>query len=477
MNFNKTNLLGLIPVVLTAALMVFTAGCSDDDDDPTGPEFDPNYHYVLDDSINAGDTVTWEAGVAYLCSGFVYVESSAVLNIDPGAVIKFATGSGAEASALIIARGGKIYAEGTANNPIIMTAKADSVGDPTDLPTNANGLWGGLIVLGYAETNTASNENIEGIPDEPRTIYGGTNNADNSGIIRYVSIRHGGSNIGAANEINGLTLGAVGYGTTIEYVEVFANQDDGIEFFGGTVNTKYIAVAMCGDDGFDYDEGFRGNGQYWFVLQASDDGGHAGEHDGGTTPETGQPYAIPVISNATYVGSGATSTNGGELCIKMRDNAGGKYHNSIFYDFYGRGLNIEDLDTESSRDRLDAGDIEFTHNLWYSFSVGNIADSIWAEFEEVINGPDTTEEYRSYTYDYMSDPDNYNEIVDPDFNGIARTPTGGLDPRPGASEATTNLVQMSDSFFDAVTFKGAFDPNTAPWVSGWTALEEYGFMQ
>ncbi|MCB0260439.1 MAG: T9SS C-terminal target domain-containing protein, partial [Calditrichaeota bacterium] len=163
------------------------------------------------------------------------------------------------------------------------------VSDPNDLDLNTRGLWGGVILLGKARINTTLGEGqIEGIPTtEPRGAYGGNDDNDNSGVVRYVSIRYGGTDIGANNEINGLTFGAVGRGTVVEYVEVFNNKDDGYEWFGGTVRTRYLVSAFNGDDCFDYDEGFRGYGQFWFAIMGEDIGNRAGEHDGGTDPEGG----------------------------------------------------------------------------------------------------------------------------------------------------------------------------------------------
>ena len=149
---------------------------------------------VTDDSINAAENVTWTSDNEYLLDGFVFVEDGAVLTIEAGTVIKGKPGQGENASALIIARGGKIMAEGTAQNPIIFTAESDDVNDLNDIPFGTSGLWGGVIVLGKARINTATGEgNIEGIPsDEIRGAYGGNDDSDNSGVIRYVSIRHGG---------------------------------------------------------------------------------------------------------------------------------------------------------------------------------------------------------------------------------------------------------------------------------------------
>ena len=130
-------------------------------------------------------------------------------------------------------------------------------GDPLDgsIPYTTKGQWGGLILLGNARLNSVPGESaIEGIPtSEPRGLYGGDNDEDNSGMLAYISVRHGGTDIGAGNEINGVTYGGVGSATSVEYIEVISNADDGMEFFGGTVCVKHALVAFCGDDGFDYD--------------------------------------------------------------------------------------------------------------------------------------------------------------------------------------------------------------------------------
>ena len=168
--------------------------------------------------------------------------------IEAGTVIKGQPGQGENASALVVARGGKIFAEGTATNPIIFTSTADDVTDPNDLPLDARGLWGGVIILGKASLNSSPGETpIEGIEvTETRGLYGGSDDADNSGVFRYVSIRYGGTDIGAGNEINGLTMGGVGSGTVIDHVEVANNADDGFEWFGGTVNASHLVVTTVG---------------------------------------------------------------------------------------------------------------------------------------------------------------------------------------------------------------------------------------
>ena len=258
---------------------------------------------------------TWSAANEYLLDGLIFVDPGATLTIEPGTVIKakqqssITTGDGA--SALIVRRGAKINAQGTPDSPIIFTSELDQLNG--NLSAIDRGLWGGVIILGAATTNQPTTENqIEGIPPALDAKYGGNNDADDSGIFTYVSIRHGGFSISGVpgDEINGLTMGAVGSQTIIHHIEVFANLDDGYEWFGGTVNTKYLIAAFCADDAFDYDQGFRGKHQFWFVVQAPDEAGRGGEHDGGDDDETGTPLAIPMISNVTYLGAGKSATPG-----------------------------------------------------------------------------------------------------------------------------------------------------------------------
>jgi hypothetical protein len=374
---------------------------------------------ITDDSIQENDTLYWTADNTYLLEGRVFAESGSVLNIEAGTVVKGAPGDSIDASVLIISRGAKIYAEGTADRPIIFTAESDDLADPTVPAWDTRGLWGGLIILGNAPINNNDDHvYIEGIPEDPRGEYGGDDPDDNSGVFRYVSIRHGGISIGFGNEINGLTMGGVGRGTTLEYIEVYANLDDGFEWFGGTVNAKHLIAAFCGDDSYDHDEGLRGKMQFLFAIQHPDVGNMLGEHDGAPSSDVGaEPYAHPIIYNCTFIGSGQNSTNPEqERIFRIRENWGGEYKNSIFGDYNGYGLDIEDKLDPDSRDRLDAGDLEFKNNIWFKVNGFTMADSI-GRYDYVRN--------------YLLDPANGNMEADPMLKGISRLPfTQGLDPRP-----------------------------------------------
>jgi predicted secreted protein len=390
-------------------------------------------------------TTTWTKDKIYVLRGFAFVNEGQTLTIEEGTIIKGQPGTGAGASALIVARGGKIMAEGTAEEPIIFTALEDEIqpGETkSTLPVTSRGLWGGVILLGNAKVTTASgNANIEGIPvSETRGVYGGDNDDDNSGVMRYVSIRHGGTEIGEGNEINGLTMAGVGRGTTIEYIEAISNKDDGFEWFGGTVNTKYLVSAYNADEGMDYDQGWTGNNQFWFVYQ-DEEGDKGGEHDGGSSDcETCEPYSIPVIVNATYKGSESNTL------LVYQDNAGGKYYNSIFVD-YAEGVQVEDIDGEDSYSRLQNGDLQLMNNIFF-----NVAGDDATQYIVLSTGANEGMD--------ISGEANFadNLTRDPQFNSL-------FIPAGDVSGATT----VDGGFFESIDYIGAFDPSaSAPWHAGWT---------
>lgn len=286
--------------------------------DPTvEPQPVPTTNKLISTSIKTN--TTWYADTVYQLTGRIAVENGATLTIQPGTIIKGEAGTGSNATALLIARGGKLIAEGTASAPIIFTSVADEITPELvaagnfaspNLDATINGLWGGVIILGKARisaSNTAgdiSSVQIEGIPTSDQNgLYGGTDDNDNSGIISHVSIRHGGANIGSGNEINGLTLGGVGALTSINNVEVVANQDDGIEFFGGTVSVSYAVVWNSGDDAIDTDQSWGGELNNFVLISPAD---HCFELDG---PE-GSYVAGHLIQNGDiYVGTGKDLIN------------------------------------------------------------------------------------------------------------------------------------------------------------------------
>jgi hypothetical protein len=440
---------------------------------------------VTDADINAGQTVNWVNTNTYVLDGPVYVEAGATLNIQAGTIIKGkAQAQGAPASALFISRGGKINAVGTPSQPIIFTAEADDVTNPADLDETDRGLWGGVVILGYGITKNAGVDTfqVEGVAgNEPRALMGGTDNTDNSGTLKYVSIRHAGFEIGPGNELNGLTLGAVGSGTTLEYIEVFACSDDGVEFFGGAAHLKYAVSSMNSDDSFDWDLGYRGKGQFWFAIQAADEGNHLFEVDG-AIPDGGPVWAQPTVFNATLIGSGAANTTNSNNTIALlwRDATGGYLNNSIVYDYANKGLEVEDLAMASGIDsykRMQDGELAFNNNVWYAFGAGNTLDT--AGFIKVTNASTSEDADCSDLITHLGSKGN--AVTDPGLLSIGRTANNMLDPRPDGNVAqiTSNLFTYpnNDPFFTPVTYKGAFAPNGTEWLRGWTALDQNGYLK
>jgi hypothetical protein len=279
---------------------------------------------------NITANTTWVTGKTYILGSRIVVTSGAKLTIQKGVIVKGEAGSGANATALVIARGAQIDAQGTATEPIIFTSVADEIApgqiaSPNLEPTQ-EGLWGGLIVLGRAKCSLAGDVaelQIEGIPaSDTNGLYGGTNDADNSGILKFISIRHGGALIGASNEINGLTLGGVGSGTVIENVEVVANQDDGIEWFGGTVSVKNALIWNSGDDAVDTDQAWAGTLDNFIVI-AGINTDHGLEIDG---PE-GAYNAAHTVKNGSVKGHPASEFG------DFRSAARGTFENLYFFNF------------------------------------------------------------------------------------------------------------------------------------------------
>lgn len=422
---------------------------------------------IKDGDLEGGNTYTWTKDNVYMLDGFVFLEADGVLNIEAGTVIKAKEDptTSDNASALIISRGATINAIGTETEPIIFTCEIDDTSDNADLDDTDKGLWGGLIILGNGIIgNTTAETGVEGIPaGEARALFGGNDDTDNSGTLKYVSIRHGGAELAPGDEINGLTLGAVGSGTVIENIEVFANSDDGIEFFGGAVSVKGAAVAFCGDDSFDWDLGWQGKGQFWFSIQAEDDGDNGAEMDG-AKPDDNARFSAPDIYNATYIGSGPGASAKNEHALLFRDGTAGNYTNSIFTSFKDKAIQVEDLDSGlDSRQRLEDGDLNLISNIWWEF--GNNTS-----VQDLIN-PTNADGDIQFLVDHLIN--NSNTVEDPGYV-VGRFADGKLDLRP-TTNVTSNVSAVDDNFYTTSGYKGAFCDDGA-WIVGWTALSEYGYL-
>lgn len=426
-------------------------------------------------TANISTNTTWTSDKVYILDGYVFIDSLATLTINPGTLIRAKSASqitqaGETATALIVRRGGKLMANGTKEQPIIFTS---NVNNGAGLTAADRGLWGGIMFLGKATTsNPTINKLAEGLPSTANAYYGGTDDNDSSGSLKYVSVRHPGAffNGVSGSEINGVTCYACGSGTVLENVEVMASSDDGFEFFGGTVNTRFLASVYNADDGFDWDEGFRGKHQFWFAIMPAGESGRCGEFDGGPSNNlTGTPYSLPIVANFTCIGSGSTlttppSNEGNDRLLFFRDNTGGKIYNSIFMEGYGVGVKVEDVTTSTTdaRSQMESNsNLVLKNNLFYN--VKNGATLL------ALAGNDV------YTETHLNA--NQNTITNPQLASICWTGTNCLDPRPlnNAAAATSGAISVGDAYFINVNYRGAFGARN--WLNDWNSgLKQYGVL-
>ncbi|VXD17542.1 hypothetical protein [Marinoscillum sp. 108] len=355
-------------------VFVFTATDADGDVESStvvisvGEATPPRETIVLSGVIDEDMTLTPDG--FYELAGRVIVTGGATLTIEPGTIIKGRLGEGSNASVLMIARDGMIDAEGTAEKPIIFTSVNDNIAlgalSGTNLTATDNQLWGGVVILGNApiSVEAGTSAQIEGVPaSEPLGQYGGDNATHSSGTFKYVSLRHGGTTIDpvAGNDINGLTLGGVGSGTVISNIEVFANYDDGIEFFGGSVNVTNVLVYTVGDDGLDVDQAYSGTIDNFLVYTstaASSDEGLEIDGPEGSENATGKFN----IKNGTI-----TSVDGGGSGADFKSKAQGSVTNVKWANFTGgstvkirASFNADCTVKTDAMSHLTAGDLSFT---------------------------------------------------------------------------------------------------------------------
>ncbi|PKW28607.1 hypothetical protein [Flavobacterium lindanitolerans] len=314
----KKSLFKAFSMALLASAAVLTS-CSSDDGNNNGP----SSTFVLDannfkGTINDGEVVL-KTGVTYKLSGKLVVANGAKLTIEPGAIIEATArpdNSTEDIRYIAVAQGGQIFVNGTATNPVVMTSSVKSPGK-----------WGGLVICGKAPINKGATASAE-VSD---LTYGGTLANDNSGSIRYLRIEYSGYAYNSEKEFNGLSLFGVGSGTTIEYVQVHEGSDDGIEFFGGTVNTKYLISTSNEDDSFDWTEGWNGTNENWYGKLGLGRGNRGIEADNNSNNHLATPIANPNIKNLTLIGLGAQGSE--SQALKLRVGTKGKFDNLVLSNF------------------------------------------------------------------------------------------------------------------------------------------------
>ncbi|MNS14357.1 hypothetical protein D3C72_459750 [compost metagenome] len=395
---------------------------------------------------------TLKKGV-YNMIGFVYVKNGATLTIEPGTIIK---GDKNSRATLIITRGSKIIAEGAPTNPIIFTS-SQPIGQ------RAPGDWGGIVLLGRARINNPGGESI--IEGDLNDVfgdgrYGGTNDHDNSGTLRYVRIEYPGIPYQIDNEINGLTCGGVGNGTTLEHIQVSFSGDDSFEFFGGTVNAKYLVSVHATDDNFDFDNGFSGKLQFIVAQQDPAYADNAGtgasngiESDNDANGTTNTPITRPVISNMTLIGANSTANAHHAAGNHWRRSSKLVVRNSIITGFAMAGVLIESANAASS---LADGTSEFKNNLVFGIAKPYGTKSTTPTYADDAALASAAVLFGNVTLVAATDAG----INDP-FNQTAPNFLLKAESQAKTGSVFTGL----DSFFTQVAYKGAFD--TTNWTAGW----------
>ena len=434
--------------------------------------------FTLSGNITANRTL--DRDTIWELSGFVKVANGVTLTIESGT--KIVGDQGTAGSALFILRGARIEANGTAAAPIVFTSEKAA-------GQRARGDWGGLIIVGNGQINRSGTVILEGsaadVPNggQPGINYGGgtvAGDAESSGTLRYTRVEFAGYAVASGNELNSFTFAAVGSGTTLENLQSVMGLDDSFEWFGGTVNGRYLVSYESGDDHFDAAEGYRGKNQFLIALQSTrgDPGGNdpqGFEVDGcagggctapaGGSAESSQPYNMPVFANFTLVGTGdntITGTGGG-VGMVLRRGTGGTYINGIVARWPRKGISVRDSTTFNR----EAADSLIVSNVLLAENAGGNFDS--AAVKTLLGATGLEESAATTASLFLTFPatiDNNTTGASFDWTPAAASPaaTGGLNAFTGLIAA-----RNTGNFITPTPYRGAAAPGGPKWWQGWTA--------
>ncbi len=378
-----------------------------------------NATYLIDGKVNVGTALN------------AATQAPANLTIDAGTVLR---GRGGSSDYMVVQPGSKIFANGTANAPIIF-----------DGPTNTPGSWAGLFIAGKAPVNRAATPGGSiGFEADLNILFGGADANDSSGVLRYVQIRNAGQTIAPNAELNSLTLGGVGAGTVIDYVHAQNGTDDTFEMFGGTVNAKHLVATGHDDDNLDFDFGYRGKIQYVYIKQDAagldTNDGRGIESD--NAPSNGNfdalPRTQPLVANVTVVGAGGIEG------MRLRRGSSGRYfHSVIGGNFTSSCLRIQDAATytaiQPSPTTITGSHVACATNFRDDSTVTNPPTTVAAWYNAGANN---------------SSGADINAVLDGRF--------------PRAGQLAVPALNTGDSFFDPTTYKGAFSSTSDDWTANWT---------
>lgn len=469
-----------------------------------------------DGSLLANNTIL-DCSKNWIIDKKIFVDKNKTLQILPGTVIKGRKYSTPDSAvAIIVSRGAKILADGTNDCQIVFTAEADPMDGSYALANR--GMWGGLVLAGMATNNLTLAANGPYVPmsgngklavanglgyfegfatNDPRMYFGAdlTNGEsfddnDNSGVLRYVSVRHAGAVLSVGGEINGITLGSVGRGTTIEHVDVISSADDAMEFFGGTVNIKYASFMFGNDDNFDWDDGYSGKAQFVFALQtdtigASPDADNGFEMDADDQKSNLLPRSHPVIFNCTMIGNRKmklTSDNSGLAAIEAKELTEGEISNSVFANFrYGMNI-IKSLGTR----------VNVNGEAWdnWTNSGGNGSQSLKIKCNTFVNcvapfaidknatggfgsTADTTQFYQTDMNQHVTSLSGFDYAWS--ANDATNVVNHQVDVTPNPALSTSGCpTTPADGFFSPAPYRGAFSSTGQNWLSNWSYASMLG---
>jgi hypothetical protein len=423
---------------------------------------------TLTGSITADRSLS--ADTLYVLSGYVKVAAGATITIEPGTTIVGDTA--VLGSSLWILRGAQIDAQGTAEAPIVFTS-----GKPEG--SRAPGDWGGLLIIGNGVINRSGEVLTEGPQGVTEVYSGGTDNTDNSGTLRYVRIEFAGYDVsgGAGQELNSLSMYAVGSGTTLEFVQSLAGLDDGFEWWGGAVDGRFLVSYESGDEHFDWTEGYRGRNQFLIGFQSTrlDPAPDAGqpstdpegfEADGcnGVGCDAGfdsEPFSVPVFANFTLIGTptSVTHVEGGDVGIVLRRGTGGYLTNGIIARWQGQGLSVREAETN---DRLTSDSLRVV-NMLFAENTANYDEDGGDNF-----GFESVFTAANHVQDAGTAAALFTSLTAP---GLDWTPPAGSPAESGAGTVEIPSEFTGDFFggtLENTTYFGAADPAGAKWWEGWT---------
>ena len=463
-----------ILVVAVATSLAVLAGCSSDDSTDNTDTISEQASYTLtNDNVYmlASGFPGTIIGDGHNVDGSATNDDNITLNIEAGTLVL-----GSAKEALIVTRGSKIEAVGTAADPIVMTSKTQfdawvAGGDGT----SGRGEWAGLALMGYGKSNecaTPCDVEAEG----GIGAYGGTDDTDNSGTLQYVVVRHAGNEITTDNELNGLTLFATGSGTTMDHIQVHKGLDDGIEHFGGADFMSHLVLTDNADDSFDWGQGYTGGVQYMVVKQANDDGDRAIEADNDKGDPNAGPISLPTLANMTLIAADASTETSADG-ILLRRGTGANIYNSIITGFADACI---DIDETATMDRAHSG-TAYTGDLTidntfvdcatnFEMADQDLDKDVNTGVQKDTDGDGTMDEGRDtfaevgkkMVSEWFAESGTGNDsttTVDLTSSGL---PTGGFD-------ATVTAPSIGNSKFVNTTYAGAFDPAAgSQWSEGWT---------